>query len=791
MNSRIKQPNRPWALVFTAMLMMLAFVLPSLAFAQGGGGGGAGGSTFAFAPDDYFINVILKGILGDIINVGASNAQTTVTGSGTLGEVFRTMNLGIAFFGSMIVIFITVVGILQSGNDGEFLGRKWSSMWVPVRFATGSALMLPLTASGYSYCQALVIWIAAQGIGFADTLWSSIVSNVVVKNGAQISATYDTKKLLTNMAVFEACVAAANKTNTEAANGVQAFGRSGPVVTGVKGVDGRIIKHVAYYWGNTGSTQTGQDSMNQRSACGSMSYSYPDASAAFGGSSGDDPYMSIRLAVDSYNRTAIEKYSDIYKTEIQAVVDETLKEDGTSNPAPLIKAFMDRLPDDIADFNKGLATDGTAAFAASGYTTTTQANMTKYGFAVAGMWYMDVLRAHNTLRQSFAVPETTDPKPEVLIGSSVTRVSDSLTILHSQMKSDKQGGAGSGSSQVNEGGTGGTADAPVTTAVTSLDVGSEDFSDLSSFNSLSARFANYMRGVFFGVGATASGPTPYSSWTFQGNSQLNPNVSAIMQLKNKGDAILDIAGVLVAADITAKIINAGSKMSGPAAAVGNTIADFSVMGFLAKAAAAVGVELSTYILGAAMAMFLLGMTLSVLIPMMPYILWVGAILGLVILILEALVAIMLWAVMMMHPSGEGLTSQYNEKGLHMLLAVFMRPSLLLMGYVVGMFMLEPMITFINDTFSVMVSSVQANSFTGLFTFIAFIGIYVSLVLMTVEKSFAMIHVLADRVLTWIGGIGSLTGEEAEAKGRGDQMLRAGSSAMNTALLSRRMKTVPK
>ena len=776
MNSPYKRQTRPWAMALLPLLLMMAFFLPQIAFAQGGSG--ASGSQFQFANNDYFINVILRGVLGDIINVGASNAQQTVTGSGTLGEVFRTMNLGIAFFGSMIVIFITVVGILQSGNDGEFLGRKWSSMWVPVRFATGSALMLPLTASGYSYCQALVIWIAAQGVGFADTLWNSIVQNIVVKNGSQISATYDTKRILTNIATFEACVKAVNLAN----NGTTSWGRIGPVVSTFTNESGQEMKQVSYFWGNPDSGFLGLDPSNQRTACGELKYAYPDTAAY------EDPYKNIRVAVDTFNRQAIEKYSNVYASEFQAIVTEIQKEDGTSNPVPLIKVFLERIPTDIAMFNEELAQEGTDAFAASGYDTASQSAMTEYGFAMAGMWYMEVLRAHNTLRQSFAAPEGSPVQLSMLDSSIQQKVSDTLGIVQNQFAAAEKGGGNAAQNQINKSSSGGTATAPVKTTVTSFNVTSDDFTDAGFVNTMFARAANYMRGVMFGVGAAGAGSggtSAYSSWNFQGSSSSNPNVSAILQLKNKGDAILDVAGVLISTDIGARVIVGSLKADSLWSQAASVVTDVIPTAVAGKIGASITSELSTYIVGAAFALFVFGLTLSVLIPMMPYILWIGAILGLVVLIMESLVAIMLWAVMMMHPSGEGITSQYNERGLQMLLAVFMRPALLLMGYVIGMFMLEPMVGFVNDTFSLMVSSVQTITFTGFFSFIAFIGIYCSMILMVVEKSFAMIHTLADRVLTWIGGPGALTGEEGEAKGRSDQMLRAGSQAMNTAMLSRR------
>lgn len=64
---------------------------------------------------------------------------------------------------------------------------------------------------------------------------------------------------------------------------------------------------------------------------------------------------------------------------------------------------------------------------------------------------------------------------------------------------------------------------------------------------------------------------------------------------------------------------------------------------------------------------------------------------------------------------------------------------------------------VNDTFSIVMASVQSNTLTGVRSTVAFISIYVSLILMIVEKSFGLIHLVPDRVLNLIGGPGALTG----------------------------------
>lgn len=772
----------PWV----AMLAIAAIclLLPQAAFAT---------SAFTFAPDDYFINVILKGVLGDIINPAAGAATTTVTGQGHLGGVFKQFNIGVAFFGSVIVVFITLVGVLQSGNDGEFLGRKWSSMWVPFRFAAGSALMLPLTASGYSYCQAMVLWVASQGIGFADTLWTTIVNEVGIKDGMKLTAQTDIGSVVRQIAISELCKAQLSHMETTAASGVS-YGFKLTDSTPALGSSRSIVAK----WGNT---QTLTDP-NVSGACGGIEYSYKTGPNFLTSTSPiSDPYLPLRKAVGDVHFDQITKLQAKYENtakEIIAKFNATTSAAGSDPTSDLVndlnvfyattlvdkKAYTDEMAKKI--------TDGLVSLGYKDNTGPAASAMTKYGFAMAGMWYIELVKVHNTARHTLTPPSVISPNFSSLANNpGMENVGTILTSISKQFMSSKSATSSTSveSGSVAAGSGTGSTTTNVKTTVTDFKINIADVIDESWYSSFSSSASNYLREAIFGVGTFSTGASN-EVWTAPWNhTSTDPDVSAILQLKDKGDTILNVVGTLMATDMLAKTVVGVDQ-----AAKGDTLAEFlknvPVVGSfitVAKIPAYIIEKLSGYLMGAAAGLFVFGVALAVYIPMIPYILWVGALIGLTVLILEALVAIMLWAVMLMHPSGEGITSDYNRQGMNMILAVFMRPSLLLMGMILGMFMVEPMIMFINDTFTIVMASVQSNTFTGIFETIAFIAIYVSLCLMVIEKSFAMTHVVPDRVLTWIGGPGALTGEEREVVGKGQQQLQVAGQAMNTIMLGKGMQ----
>src|SRR3990167_5356050 len=91
-----------------------------------------------------------------------------------LGEMFKTLNTIILTIGVMIVLYITIVGVIKTAHEGEPLGKQWSTLWLPLRMTMGIVGLIP-SASGYSIIQIIIMWVVIQGIGAADTVWSTAI----------------------------------------------------------------------------------------------------------------------------------------------------------------------------------------------------------------------------------------------------------------------------------------------------------------------------------------------------------------------------------------------------------------------------------------------------------------------------------------------------------------------------------------------------------------------------------------------------------------------------------------
>ncbi|WP_155769785.1 hypothetical protein [Burkholderia vietnamiensis] len=92
----------------------------------------------------------LRQVFGTVIDTITSNgnAQSAATDS-TLGAMLQPFNSAVLFVGMLYMVYTTVKGTVDSAHDGEFLGARMSSVWVPIRAVAGTGMLLPL-ASGYS-----------------------------------------------------------------------------------------------------------------------------------------------------------------------------------------------------------------------------------------------------------------------------------------------------------------------------------------------------------------------------------------------------------------------------------------------------------------------------------------------------------------------------------------------------------------------------------------------------------------------------------------------------------------
>jgi len=168
-----------------------------------------------------------------------------------------------------------------------------------------------------------------------------------------------------------------------------------------------------------------------------------------------------------------------------------------------------------------------------------------------------------------------------------------------------------------------------------------------------------------------------------------------------------------------------------------------------------------------MALAATAFTASYLIPMMPFMMWLGIVGGWLIALVIAVIAAPLWAVMHLHPSGEDLTGR-GGNGYMMVLGLLLRPCLAIFGFIAAITISSVMGEFINKVFFQVFSFSQGDG-KGLGFFIGVISgcaIYVAVMFSFIKKTFGLMHVIPDELMKWAGGGSDGLGHYAGKIGEG-------------------------
>jgi conjugal transfer/type IV secretion protein DotA/TraY len=251
--------------------------------------------------------------------------------------------------------------------------------------------------------------------------------------------------------------------------------------------------------------------------------------------------------------------------------------------------------------------------------------------------------------------------------------------------------------------------------------------------------------------------------------------------------------LMVLSDMGHYMVGAAQGLTGAAVAVGtagaateagleSTLAELLTFGGSAAAGRALGflaMAAMTISLLIASALFSAGIMLAFYLPALPWILWMSAILGWLILIVETLFAAPLWAVGHLIPEGDGMTGQHGRQGYMLLLGVLARPPLMVAGFFASLIIFSLFGNFVGHCFSIFISSAEQGHVTGITTMIMQVIILTAAMVAFSHKIFSLINNLPERVVNWIGQLNQNLGEAAD-EGRAHSIVVAGGGVVSNS-----------
>ena len=96
-----------------------------------------------------------------------------------LGAIFQTVDIALLMYVSAIMMYTAFVGGLATAHEGVPLGKRYHSVWAPLRGPATWFMLFPLPwAKGLAMIQVIMLVATYWGIGVADDVWSAFVQEI-------------------------------------------------------------------------------------------------------------------------------------------------------------------------------------------------------------------------------------------------------------------------------------------------------------------------------------------------------------------------------------------------------------------------------------------------------------------------------------------------------------------------------------------------------------------------------------------------------------------------------------
>ncbi|CND59982.1 DotA/TraY family protein [Yersinia pseudotuberculosis] len=693
----------------------------------------------------------LKAVFGGVIDslVLGTDANSVAASSNILATMFSFFNSGLLIVASMLVSYVAIVGVTNTANDGEAMGKQWSTVWTTLRLVSGAAVLLP-TASGYSIIQIIVLMITLWGVGFANGIYKAGVSIGILSPNA--------------------IVGGINKSGEY--YGLRDFANNYISVAYCTHVANNIFKD------NTSTPNVGQEQINNIN--GDISFVYRDSNAATNLGGGLPFCGSVTLT----------HYKAVSKTSASDQILESLHETLQSNKQQVAQQVMNsinawvstwpvtlndegwsqvdanKLNEIVIQAENQIATDASGQGEAGGNQLSRTMDMyvetiVKNGWAESAAWFQKVGAIRGAIAgvMSAQVGKVSSPSFVAMpVDARTTQLVSSVnTVAERIIKSAESKDAYSNKVAVPQD----IANA-IPKSVDSIDIGSlqKDMDD---------KMSSFTNGVMRTVIDTAIDAGGNSKSLACGTAgQMGGSVN---RMKCIGDYLSIMSGsVQTSIYILETATTSVRILSGAASSVkimGIGVDTDKVTTPLWDWVIAVPVAQLTSILRFLTPM---AMYFSVLLPAMPNTIFMIVYAGWTLAVLQTVIAVCLWAMMHMTPERSFIGSQ--TQGYLLLLALFVRPALAVIGLFAAILVIDPMIDFTAQAFldtqaAIGTSTGVIGSISQFFSFGWWMMLFSMVLLPIMYMCFSLPQILPDHVLKWINiGISDLGETSASSNMRG-------------------------
>lgn len=651
------------------------------------------GGQFAPPPDDPSLT-LLREIFGNLVDyvVGGAGAGDLANNGTVMAAGFEIFNVAVLFLGMIFVAYASIIGVINTAHDGEFLGRKMSSIWVPLRTFAGSALLLPL-AGGYSAIQIIVMWLALQGVGIGDHVWTAMLTRIDQGGMVGHPNIPDARPLAANVFRFEVCRAAMNKQFAESGRGervtVEAMQRfitswvptneavslgAGPATnTGYVPVK---IPVTSWYWTSTGYIGG--------TVCGGLSWEESAQSQE-----GNARYLDLTGIYNAHTQAVSDMIKRLRPVAESVVAGQKPAPGAIEQAAYTYESMLQQASRSAVDASNQSGRGAFVDFAKNG------------GWLHAGAYYNHIIQLNDAVQLSVNAMPTSN---SIDIDSKETE--DALIGYRDAM------------------------------AVAEEFLKQRGDSANQAYNvELDAEGCLYpLPTTWDALKRCLSKP---AIWGIEQMTQemAGANTSHVAQVKNIGDTIMSAGWAIIG------ISAIGSGLADSKASEWTIGLGFNIGSALKS--------LSGFLSFLVLAILSAGMAMAFYVPMIPFIAWITGVIKWVVSVTEALIAAPIFAAAHIHPDGDDSIGRAGP-GYMIILSMICRPVLMLFGLLASIAVAQPIAHLANNLFMLAVKGSMHDSANGIGAFVAYCVIYAIIMTTVLHAIFSLIHFIPDNGLRFMG-----------------------------------------
>ncbi|ELU7625890.1 DotA/TraY family protein [Salmonella enterica] len=621
------------------------------------------------------------------------------TNATMVGQLFFIFN-GIVFALAVIwFLLISLKHITKAGHTGKVFGSGATPMAVVTTIA-GFLFLVP-TASGWSLAQLVFLWaVSVMGIGSAN-LMTDKIADLMKQGYSLVMQPVAPQTVSSARAIYEMnlCMYA---TNAELSGMYSQYGKSDTPLMAIK------------------TTTDGFEITNGSASCGSARLPASSKNSLTGWLFAPDVNTD---AIESAQRNAMNQMQNTLSQNASAFVTALQnKQKNGSGTLPDAETAIQQAARTYEDsINAVVNAQGNGDELATAMTT----ELKRSGWLSLGAWYQTFATANQKVNDAVAL------KPVVSGQSSMgdIGVSDTLNNVMTAYQAQLQ-------------------NSPYTPPLgTQTAKNTQEAKDSSNPDAV---FVNILDKPFLGL-------TEYIAKLNIGSNQVNSSqMNPLLKMKAIGDYTL-MSTELVFVTFSAVKISVDTYGNG-------------FTGIIASVLSLKGSELlkntintiSPFVYFILLVLFGIGFSLSIYLPLIPFIFWLSAGANWIVSVLVGATGGSLWAAT--HIGTEEEKGSRSAYGYIFLIDAQIRPMLMVLGFTFASLVIVAIGTLLNMLFGPVIANVQASSITGIVTLVGLLMIYARICTTTVTRVFALQVTMPDYVISWLGGreAASILGGMAES-----------------------------